>query len=51
MGGLLGMAGHDEEKLRTFRAIPDKFKRWEDCPRTVVEIERYAQVPAEVTGA
>jgi multimeric flavodoxin WrbA len=29
----------------------DKFKRWADCPRTVAEVERYAQVLAEVTGA
>jgi hypothetical protein len=29
----------------------DKFKRWADCPRTVAEVERYAQVLAKVTGA
>jgi hypothetical protein len=26
---------------------PDKFKRWEDCPRTVAEVERYALVLGE----
>jgi hypothetical protein len=45
------MVGGDEEKLRSFKVTPDKFKRWEDCPRTVAEVERYAQVFAQVTAA
>ena len=51
VGGLWAMVGHDAEKLRNFKVTPDKFKRWEDCPRTVAEVKRYAQVLAEVTGA
>ena len=51
VGGLWHMVGHDEERLRNFEVTPDKFKRWEDCPPTVAQVERYAQVLAEVTGA
>jgi len=51
VGGLWGMVGRDEEKLRNFKVTPDKFKRWEDCSRTVATVERYAQMLAEVTGA
>ena len=50
VGGLWAMVGHDAEKLHNFKVTPDKFKRWEDCPRTVAEVERYAQALAEVTG-
>ncbi len=50
VGGLWGMVGHDEEKLHNFKVTPDKFKRWEDCPRTVAEVERYAKVLAELPG-
>ena len=49
--GLWEIVGHDEEKLRKFEVTPDKFKRWEDCPRTVAEVERYAQVLAELPRA
>lgn len=51
VGGLWHVVGHDEEKLRNFKVTADKFKRWEDCPQTVAEVERYAQVLAEITGA
>jgi multimeric flavodoxin WrbA len=51
IGGLWDMVGHDKEKLRNFEITPDKFKRWEDCPRTVAEVERYAQVLAELPDA
>ena len=51
IGGLWHLVGHDEEKLRTFQVAPDKFKRWEDCPPTVAEVERYAQVLAELPDA
>jgi hypothetical protein len=47
VGGLWDMVGHDEEKLRNFKVTPDKFKRWEDCPRTVAEVRRFAQVLAD----
>jgi multimeric flavodoxin WrbA len=51
VGGLWAMVGRDEAKLRSFKVTQDKFKRWEDCPRTVAEVERYAQVLAEVSSA
>jgi hypothetical protein len=40
------MVGRDEEKLRNYKVTSDKFKHWEDCPRTVTEVERYAHVLA-----
>jgi len=48
VGGLWHMVNHDEDKLHDFVVTPDKFKRWEDCPRTVAEVERYAQALAEI---
>jgi len=51
VGGLWHMVGHDEESLRNFVVTPEKFKRWEDCPRTVAEVERYAQALAEIPVA
>lgn len=51
VGGLWSMVGHHEEKLRNFRATKHRFSRWEDCPRTAAEIERYARVLAEVPVA
>jgi hypothetical protein len=51
VGGLWHMVGHDEVKLRDFKVTPDKFKRWEDCPSTVAEVERYARLLAETTSA
>ena len=51
VGGLWEMVGHDKEKLRNFEVTPDKFKRWEDCLRTVAEVERYAQVLADLPDA
>ncbi len=40
--------GRDKERLRNFEVTPDKFKRWEDGPRTVAEVKRYAQVLAKL---
>ena len=51
VGGLWEMVGRDKEELRNFEITPDKFKRWEDCPRTVAEVERYANVLAELPDA
>ena len=51
VGGLWGMVGHDREKLRSFKVTPDKFTRWEDCPRTVAEVARHAKVLADLGGA
>lgn len=48
VGGLWHMVDHDEEKLHNFIVTPDKFTRWEDCPRTVAEVKRYAQALAEI---
>lgn len=48
VGGLWHMVGHDENNLHNFKVTPDRFKRWEDCPATVAEVERYAQVLAEI---
>ncbi len=48
VGGLWKQVGRDEEKLHNFKVTPDKFCRWEDCRRTVAEVERYVQVLAKV---
>jgi len=45
------MGDRGEEKLRNFEVRLDRFKRWEDCPRTVKEVERYAQVFAGLPDA
>ena len=49
IGGLWSMVGRDEERLREFQLTPDVFTRWEDCPRTVAEVERCAGVLREAT--
>ena len=36
----------DEEKLKNFKFTPDKFKKWEDCPQIVKEVERYGKLLA-----
>lgn len=48
VGGLWHMLGRDEEKLRSFELRRGMFKRWEDCPRTVTEVARYAQMLSEL---
>jgi multimeric flavodoxin WrbA len=48
VGGLWGMLGRDEEKLREWRLQPEMYKRWEDCPETVAQVERYAKVLSEL---
>ena len=50
VGGLWHMADHDEEKLHNYKITPEKFKRWEDCPRTVENVARYARLLAELPG-
>jgi len=48
VGGLWKyVLGQDENKLKKFKFIPDKFKKWEDCPQIVEEIEMYAKVLAK----
>jgi hypothetical protein len=48
VGGLWGMLGRDEEKLREWKLMPEMFKRWEDCPETVAKVEQYAKILAEL---
>jgi len=48
VGGLWGMLGCDEEKLREWKLKPDMFRRWEDCPETVSKVERYAKLLSEL---
>ena len=48
VGGLWYMLGRSEEKLRDFKLTRDMFKRWEDCPETVTEVARYAQMLSEL---
>jgi multimeric flavodoxin WrbA len=50
-GGLWYLLGKDEEALKNFQFTPDKFRRWEDCPRMVAEVERYGQLLAKATAA
>jgi multimeric flavodoxin WrbA len=48
VGGLWGMLGRSEERLRAFRLRPEMFRRWEDCPETTGQVEYYAKVLSEV---
>jgi hypothetical protein len=48
VGGLWGMLGRDEEKLREGKLMPEMFKRWEDCPKTVAKVKGYAVTLAEL---
>ncbi len=48
VGGLWHLVDHDEQKLHDFKVTPDKFKQWEDCAATVAQVQRYAQVLAEL---
>jgi multimeric flavodoxin WrbA len=36
----------DENKLKEFDFTPDKFKKWEDCPQIVGEVEQYGKILA-----
>ena len=38
----------DEKKLKEFEFTPDKFRKWEDDPQTVREIDRYGKILAEL---
>jgi multimeric flavodoxin WrbA len=36
--------GQDEEKLKEFRFTCDKFKKWEDYPKLIEEVNRYGKI-------
>lgn len=36
----------DDNKLKEFEFTPDKFKKWEDCPQIVKEVDRYGKILA-----
>lgn len=48
VGGLWGMLDRDEEKLKNFRLTQDMFRGWEDCPETVMDVEKYAKMLSEL---
>ena len=48
VGGLWSMLGRSEEKLQAFKLTRDMFKRWEDCPETVAQVERYAKTLSQL---
>jgi multimeric flavodoxin WrbA len=48
VGGLWGMLGRSEERLREWKLTPEMFRRWEDCPATVEKVARYAQTLSEL---
>ena len=48
VGGLWGLLGGDEEKLKNFQFTPDIFKQWEDDPQVVADVEKYAKVLADL---
>ncbi|MHC4540610.1 MAG: flavodoxin family protein [Planctomycetota bacterium] len=39
----------DENKLRDFEFTPDKFKKWEDYPQIVEEVNRHGKILAELS--
>lgn len=47
-GGLWYLLGKDEEALANFEFTADKFRRFEDDPEIVAEVERYGRLLAEV---
>jgi len=38
----------DDNKLKEFEFTPDKFKKWEDCPQIVKEIDKHGKILAEL---
>jgi multimeric flavodoxin WrbA len=49
VGGLWKyMLEQDEKKLKKFEFTPDKFKKWEDCPQMVKEVEKYGIILKEL---
>lgn len=38
----------DEKKLKSFEFTPDKFKKWEDFPQIVEEVDRYGKKLSEL---
>lgn len=36
----------DEDKLKEFEFTPDKFKKWENCPQIVEEVDKYGKILA-----
>ena len=49
VGGLWKyVLGEDEKKLKSFEFTPDKFKKWEDCPQIVEEVDRYGKILSEL---
>ena len=38
----------NENNLKDFKFTPDKFKKWEDWPQIVKEVERYGKILAEL---
>jgi len=40
--------GEDENKLKDFKFTPDKFKKWEDYPQIVEEVNRCGNILAEL---
>ena len=48
VGGLWGLVGRDEERLRNFQFTKDIFNRWEDSPETVAKVDEHAKFLAEL---
>lgn len=44
VGGLWGMLGRSEGKLQEWELKPEMFRRWEDCPETVAQVDVYAEM-------
>ena len=49
VGGLWNyIVNQDENKLKEFKFTPDKFKKWEDDPQIVKEVDKYGKILAEL---
>ena len=48
VGGLWGLVGRDEEKLRNFQFTKEIFNRWEDSLETVAKVDEYGKLLAEL---
>ena len=49
VGGLWKyVLGKDENKLKDFKFTPDKFKKWEDYPQIIEEVNTYGKILAEL---
>lgn len=48
IGALWELLDRDEERLKNWKLTEDMFKRWEDNPETVADVDQYARILANL---